>query len=379
MSHLQQAIIYFENGVSFKGRSFGTSGTTSGEIIFNTSLSGYQEITTDPSYAGQIITFCMPEIGNVGANDDDTESENIYANGVIVRNYNETFSNFRAKESLADFLKRHNKIGICDVNTREIVKMLRKEGALMAVISTEIFDTTQLQKYLDETPPISEVNFNDEVSTKSPFTHSQGVWDPQSFSYDKTPDTTKNIVAIDFGIKQNILNELTSVGLNVKVINWDFNAQELIDLFDQKQIGGIFLSNGPGDPKVMKDYLMKEVKALIDHNIPIFGICFGHQLLSMAFGFDTYKLKFGHHGANHPVKNVDGKVEITSQNHIYSIPEEITQVADVIATNLFDGTIQGVKYKDKPIFSVQYHPESNPGPQDSKSYFQSFADMVIKH
>ena len=372
----KHAIIYFENGMCLEGRSFGAEGTCTGEVIFNTSLSGYQEIVSDPSYAGQLITFCLPEMGNVGANRHDNERDIIHTNGVIVRNYNENYSNFRGEESFGDFLKRHNKIGIYGVDTRQIVKMIRDGGALMAVISTEQFDEQVLQDTLQKAPRMADMDFTQKVSTPQPYRHQQSVWNDQAMDYANPPLSHKKIVAVDFGIKQNILNELCSVGLSVEVIAYGFKATELIKRFDSGEIGGIFLSNGPGDPMVVKNTIAQEVKALIDHNIPLFGICFGHQLLSIACGFDTYKLPFGHHGGNHPVRSVQGQVEITAQNHIYTIPPEITQVADIIATNLFDGTIQGVKYKNRPIFSLQYHPESSPGPQDSKSYFQQFADMV---
>jgi carbamoyl-phosphate synthase small subunit len=374
----KKAIVYFSNGKSFLGKSFGADGSGIGEVIFNTSMTGYQEITSDPSYAGQLITFCMPEIGNVGANDDDMESNSIFANGIIARAYNDNYSNFRATSSYSSFLKNHNKVGIYDVDTRAIVSMIRDEGSLMAVISTTQFDTTILQKMINEAPSMDNINFNEQVSTKEPYTHNCGTWNNEKLIYNKPPASKNKILAIDFGIKKNILNELTQAGLEVEVIPYDFDLDNIISRYDSKEIKGIFLSNGPGDPKVLKDKIAGKIKKIADYKIPIFGICFGHQMLSIAYGFDTYKLKFGHHGGNHPIVDTLGKVEITAQNHLYNVPDEIKTVADVIATNLFDNTIEGVFYKDSPILSIQYHPESSPGPSDSKSYFTQFANMVNK-
>ena len=378
MQSLVKAVLYFDNGRSFSCKSFGEEGTKVAEVIFNTSLTGYQEIATDPSYAGQFITFCMPEIGNVGVNADDNESSQIFASGVIVRAYNENYSNFRAEESLASFLKKHNAMGICEIDTRSIVTMLRNEGSQKAIMSTEEFDVNTLKTLLDQSEDMSEINFMPTVSTKEKYTHSAGVWDNAIQKYREVQGINKKVVAIDFGVKRNILNELAETGLEVEVYPWDFDENELITRFEKGEIGGIFLSNGPGDPLVLNDTLTPKLQTLMQSNIPIFAICIGHQLLSIANGFHTYKLKFGHHGGNHPIMTSEGKVEITSQNHIYNIPDNIRDKTEVIATNLFDGTIEGVKYLDKPIFSVQYHPESSPGPRDSKNSFQMFADMIEK-
>lgn len=372
----KKAILYFENGIYFDCNSFGVDGTEVAEVIFNTSMTGYQEITTDPSYAGQFITFCMPEIGNVGANDDDMESKGVFLNGVIAKEYNDNHSNFRATESFASFLKRHNKMGICNIDTRAIVSMLRDNGALMAVMSTEEFDVEQLQLIIDKHPSMDDVNFNELVSTKDSYNHTNGIWDDIKLEYKESKDNKNKILAIDFGIKKNILNELVEANMDVEVIPYNFNPSDVIERFDKKEIHGIFLSNGPGNPQVLKSIMTDKIKAIINHNIPIFAICFGHQMLSIAYGFDTYKLKFGHHGGNHPIVDKNGKIEITAQNHIYNIPKDITKVADIIATNLFDDTIEGVAYKDKPILSIQYHPESSPGPRDSKSLFLEFSNMI---
>jgi carbamoyl-phosphate synthase small subunit len=375
-TNLKEAIVYFSNGKSFKCKSFGAEGSIVGEAIFNTSMSGYQEITTDPSYAGQLIVFCMPEIGVVGVNDDDMESQSIFANGVIVREYNDNYSNFRATQSYASFLKQYNKIGVCELDTRVIVEMLRDEGSLMAVISTKEFDEKVLSQMIKDAPNMDDINFCEKVSTKEPYIHNNGIWDSIKLSYNKSSNTDNKIVAIDFGIKRNILNELTQANMQVEVIPYDFDANEIINRYKNNEIKGVFLSNGAGNPKVLKDTIAPKIKQLIDSKIPMFGICFGHQMLSIAHGFDTYKLQFGHHGGNHPILNSENKVEITAQNHLYNVPDDITQVADVIATNLFDDTIEGVVYKNSPIFSIQYHPESSPGPSDSKRYFTQFLNML---
>lgn len=374
---MKKAILYLENGMAFDVCSFGAGGTKCGEMIFNTSLTGYQEIITDPSYAGQFVVFCMPEIGIIGINDDDVESlSNIpYANGVIVRNYNEFYSNFRAKESLGDYLKKHNIIGISNIDTRFLTKILRKEGALNAIISDEIFDIDKLKDILEKSPKIGEIDYISSVGLKETRIHNKSVFEFNSFSYGK-PNFKKKIIAIDFGIKQNILNELSAVGLECEVISHNFNADDIIKRYNDKEIGGVFLSNGPGDPKILKKEII-EISKLIKAKIPIFGICLGHQLLGLAHGYETYKLPFGHHGANHPVKNMQtNEIEITSQNHIYSLPQSIEKIAFITHKNLFDDTIEGLRYKDSPIISVQHHPEASPGPKEARKIFRDFFNMV---
>lgn len=368
--------IYLENGLYLSAKSFGASGTVTAEIVFNTSMSGYQEIISDPSYAGQFITFTMPEIGNVGVNAQDMESSSAFTKGILVRSYQERYSNFRAEESLGDFLKKYNVMGISDIDTRYLTKTLRKEGAMMMIASTEISDKNELAKLLKQSKRIEEINYIKEVSTKEPYIHNNGVYDCTNFVYKDVPKIKKRIIALDFGVKRNILNELTQVGLEVNVVPSNTSAEIIIAAFDKKEIDGVFLSNGPGDPLVL-DEEVENIKKLIERKIPIFGICLGHQLLSIAHGFDTYKLKFGHHGANHPVKNEkSGLVEITAQNHNYNVPDTITSIAEVTHKNLFDNTIEGLKYNDKPIFSVQHHPESSPGPHESRYIFKQFLDSM---
>ena len=380
MSTLKQAWIYLENGLLLEAKSFGADDTSVGEIVFNTSLSGYQEIMSDPSYAGQFVTFTMPEIGNVGVNTQDMESKSAHAKGMLVRKYQARFSNFRAEESLDAFLVKHNVMGICDIDTRFLTKMVRDEGAMMMVASTKISDKEELKKILETSPRIEDVNYIEQVSTKESYAHTSATYNTSgSFEYKTAPTPQAKIAVIDFGVKRNILNEIVNANIAVEVIPNDFKAEDLIASYNDKNIDGVFLSNGPGDPLVLKKE-QEQIKKLIAAKIPMFGICLGHQLLSISHGYDTYKLKFGHHGGNHPVKNKkSGLVEITAQNHNYNVPDNIVAIADVTHTNLFDNTIEGLKYKDEPIFSVQHHPEASPGPKESAYIFGEFLTLMQKN
>jgi carbamoyl-phosphate synthase small subunit len=373
---MDKIYIYLENGVFLEANSFGAKGTSVGEIVFNTSMTGYQEIITDPSYAGQFITFSATEIGNVGVNEDDNESRGIYTKGVIVKNYQKRFSNFRGEKSLDEFLKEKNILGICNIDTRFLTQTIRDEGAMMMVASTKISNKEELKKILNNSPKIQEINYIKEVGTTKAYVHSQAAWNDDALQYKKPKSSKKKILAIDFGAKLNILNELVEAGLEVEVVPHFITSKEIITRFKNKEIKGVFLSNGPGDPLILKNE-QKMIKDLIDENIPMFGICLGHQLLSIAHGYSTYKMKFGHHGGNQPVlSSLTNQVEITAQNHNYSVPQHITEIAEVTHRNLFDNTIEGVKYKNRPIFSVQYHPESSPGPHESKYLFNEFAKII---
>ena len=375
---MTKVYIYLENGTYLEADSFGAETTSVGEIVFNTSLTGYQEITSDPSYAGQFVTFTMPEIGNVGVNAEDMESKGAFTKGVIVRSYQERYSNFRATDSLENFLKEQGVMGICNIDTRYLTKMLRSEGAMMMIASTEISDKDELKKVLESSPRIEDVNYIQEVSTKEVYKHTNGTYDAVKFKYNEAPTAKAKIVAIDFGVKRNILNELTQAGMDVEVIPNSFDADELISRVKAKEIDGVFLSNGPGDPLVLKKE-QESIKKLISAKVPMFGICLGHQLLSISHGYDTFKLKFGHHGGNHPVKNEKtGMVEITAQNHNYNVPDNIIEIADVTHTNLFDNTIEGLNYKSGHIFSVQHHPEASPGPKESAYIFGEFLSLMGK-
>jgi carbamoyl-phosphate synthase small subunit len=376
-SELKKVYIYLENGTFLEANSFGAEATVVGEIVFNTSMSGYQEIMSDPSYAGQFVTFTMPEIGNVGVNEQDMESSAAHAKGMIVRKHQSRYSSFRAEGSLADFLLKHNVMGICDIDTRYLTKMIRSEGAMMMVASTEISDKDALAKVLADSPRIEDVNYIEQVSTKKAYKHTTSTYnDKAGFEYEEAPKVEAKIAVIDFGVKRNILNEIVSAGIAVDVIPNDFRAEDLIAQYEEKAIDGVFLSNGPGDPLVLKAE-QAQIKKLIEAKIPMFGICLGHQLLSISHGYDTFKLKFGHHGGNHPVKNEKtGLVEITAQNHNYNVPDNITDIASVTHINLFDNTIEGLSYNNAPIFSVQHHPESSPGPKESRYIFSEFLSLI---
>jgi len=376
MSNLKKVYIYLENGTYLEANSFGADNTSVGEIVFNTSMSGYQEIMSDPSYAGQFVTFTMPEIGNVGVNKQDMESLFAHAKGMIVRKYQDRYSSFRAEESLSDFLVKYNVMGICDIDTRFLTKMLRKEGAMMMVASTKVSDKEELKKILENSPRIEDINYIDQVSTKESYLHTSATYSGTAFEYKEASDIQAKIAVIDFGVKRNILNELVNAGIGVEVIPNDFKAEDLVKKYTAGLIDGVFLSNGPGDPLVLKRE-QEQIKKLIDAKMPMFGICLGHQLLSISHGYDTFKLKFGHHGGNHPVKNATtGLVEITAQNHNYNVPDNIVEIADVTHSNLFDNTIEGLKYKDSPIFSVQHHPEASPGPKESSYIFGEFLALI---
>ncbi|EQB39528.1 carbamoyl phosphate synthase small subunit [Sulfurimonas hongkongensis] len=368
--------IYLQNGVFLEANSFGAEGTVVGEIVFNTSMTGYQEVMSDPSYAGQFVTFTMPEIGVVGTNEQDMQSSSAHAKGMIVRKYQKRYSNFRAEASLEEFLLKYNVMGICDIDTRYLTKTIRNEGAMMMIASTSISDKEELKKILENSPRIEDINYIEEVSTKKAYKHESSTYSDREFKFDTPPTPQANIVVIDFGVKRNILNGLVGAGMGVEVIPNNFSADDLIERYNSKSIDGVFLSNGPGDPLVLKKE-QEQIKKLIDAKVPMFGICLGHQLLSISHGYETYKLKFGHHGGNHPVKNIkNGFVEITSQNHNYNVSDNIVEIAEVTHINLFDNTIEGLRYKDSPIFSVQHHPEANPGPKESDYVFNEFLSLI---
>ncbi|AFI05682.1 glutamine-hydrolyzing carbamoyl-phosphate synthase small subunit [Helicobacter cetorum] len=371
--------LYLENGLFLQAQSFGASGTQIGELVFNTSMSGYQEVISDPSYKGQFVVFSMPEIGIVGTNVKDDESPFCCA-GILVRHYNEFFSNARANLSLSAYLKERNVLGISGIDTRSLIKTLRNNGCLMMVASTIEHDKNKLKEILKNAPKISHSPLVESVSTQKIKTHKHGVFDFKTLDYKPFDETMphKTIAVLDFGAKGNILNELQSVGLKALIYPHNTQATELIKAYEDKVINGIFLSNGPGDPLSLQQEI-EEIKQLIEAKIPMFGICLGHQLLSIAQGYPTYKLKFGHHGSNHPVKNLKtNAIEITAQNHNYCVPEEIEKIAVITHRNLFDNTIEGVRYINAPIISVQHHPESSPGPKESHYIFKEFVKLLEK-
>ncbi|OHB60758.1 MAG: carbamoyl phosphate synthase small subunit [Planctomycetes bacterium RBG_13_46_10] len=366
-----KAVLLLEDGAIFEGTSFGAEGQRCGEVVFNTSMTGYQEITTDPSYHEQIITMTYPLIGNVGTNPRDWESRKVYARGFIVKE-NCIPSNFRSKKSLSDYLKKNNVIGLEGIDTRALVKHIRTQGAMRGIISSTELEAKKLQKKLQEYPGLVGRDIVRDVTCKKPYHWEEGVVDILSNQQFKPPKKYK-VVAFDYGAKYNILRLLRSHGCEVYVVPAQTLAKEVLS----RKPDGVFLSNGPGDPAAVS-YAIETVQQLLG-KVPIFGICLGHQLLALALGAKTYKLKFGHRGANHPVKNLQTKqIEITCQNHGFCVDMDSLKRKDVELThiNLNDNTVEGIRCVGLAAFAVQYHPEASPGPHDSNYLFQQFIEMM---
>jgi len=373
-------ILVLEDGSFFKGHGFGFEGTMTGEVCFNTSITGYQEIITDPSYAGQIINFTFPHIGNVGTNNDDHESDKIWTRGVIFNSEISNPSNYRALKHLDNWLKKNKIVGITGLDTRSLTNFIRDKGAPKGTIShikNGKFNIKKLINLSIKWPGLNNLDLAKIVSTKKKYTW-QGfkTWKKEK-GFEKNKKKTHKIIAIDYGIKKNILRYFSNFNCEVIIVPCNLQAKEIIKL----KPDGIFLSNGPGDPAATGNYAIDIIQKLIKINIPIFGICLGHQLLALALKAKTKKMKLGHRGANHPVKNlINNKVEITSQNHGFEIiKESLPKNVGLTHKSLFDNCIEGIKLKNRPVFSVQYHPESNPGPQDSHYLFKQFINEVIKN
>ena len=372
---IKTALLLADDGTKLYGDGFGAIGHTLGEVCFNTAMSGYQEIVTDPSYAGQIVTFTFPHIGNVGTNTADIETSNTAktdaAQGIIVRERITDPSNFRSQSNLSDWLAANNIIGISSVDTRAITTRIRDNGMFNAVLAHApdgYFNEDGLAAQLANFAGLEGADLAKRVSVENTYPWAQGRWQwPDGFNDEPA---RHHVVALDFGIKKNILRCLVSAGCRVTVVPATSAASDILDL----EPDGIFLSNGPGDPAATGTYAVAQIKALIDSGLPVFGICLGHQMLALALGAQTHKMKQGHHGANHPVKDIEtGRVEITSMNHGFTVdrdtlPDSVTETH----TSLFDGTNCGIRLKDRPVFSVQYHPEASPGPQDSHYLFDRF-------
>ena len=373
-SEPQIAKLALEDGTVFTGLAFGAEGTTTGEVVFNTSMTGYQEILTDPSYCGQIITMTYPEIGNYGVNPEDVESLRPHLSGFVVRNVSEIASNFRSNETLDDYLKKMGIVGISNIDTRALVRRTRSQGAMKGVISTETLEDDALIQIAKDSPGLVGRDLVKEVLPDQPLDWNGQLsewWDLRRDEHSIKGEEIK-VVAIDFGMKQNIARHLVDQGFKVHILPGTCTAEEVIAC----EPDGVFLSNGPGDPEAL-DYAIEMIKGILG-KFPIFGICLGHQLLSLACGAKTYKLKFGHRGANQPVQEVStGKIEITSQNHGFCVePDSLPDCLEVTHYNLNDNTIAGVKHKTLPAFSVQYHPEASAGPHDSQYLFRRFRELL---
>jgi len=377
----KNAILIFSDGTVFKGHGIGFVGKTFGEICFNTAITGYQEILTDPSYHGQIITFTFPHIGNVGINLSDIEAKEIKACGLIIRENITSPSNYRSVEDLNIWLRNNSITGICGVDTRKITKLIRSNGAKnVAIIFKENISQSEIDesiKYLQENKDLSGVELASKASLNKSFNWGEeGRWNQEDNKYNLQKNKKLKVVAVDFGAKLNILRCLTEVGCDVEIVGSKATFAEIM----KHNPDGVFLSNGPGDPAETAKYASKTINEILDNNIPLFGICLGHQLLALTIGAKTIKMHQGHRGANHPVQNLKTKkVEITSQNHGFCVDENsLPKNAEVTHRSLFDKTVEGIALTDKKAFSVQYHPESSPGPSDSFYLFESFVKMMQK-
>jgi carbamoyl-phosphate synthase small subunit len=372
------ALLALEDGSLFWGSSIGVDGQTTGEVVFNTAMTGYQEILTDPSYCKQIVTLTYPHIGNVGTNPDDEESSRVMASGLVVRDVPLIHSNWRSEESLEDYLRRNEVVGICDIDTRRLTRILREKGAQNGcIVAGNNVNQEAALSAAREFPGLKGMDLAKVVSSKAPYEWAQGTWSLQGgIPHAPHPIEEKlpyHVVAYDYGVKRNILRMLVDRGCRVTVVPAQAPASEVLALNPD----GVFLSNGPGDPEPC-DYAIRAIEEIVDTGVPLFGICLGHQLLALASGAQTIKMKFGHHGANHPVQDLDTqRVMISSQNHGFAV-DEATLPANMKATHrsLFDGTLQGIERTDRPAFSFQGHPEASPGPHDVAPVFDHFIELI---
>jgi carbamoyl-phosphate synthase small subunit len=367
-----KALLVLADGTVFEGRSFGADLETIGEVVFNTSMTGYQEIMTDPSYKGQIVAMTYSQIGNYGVNSEDIESCAVNVEGFIAREFFDFHSNWRSEKSLTQYLRENKKVGIDSIDTRALTRHLRDHGVQMGIISTTDLNPESLLAKVNKHPGISAFDLVKEVTTKEPYKWTEALWSRGGVTPPLQPPPGKKVVVYDFGVKMNILRHLFSAGFDITVVPAQTPAEEALNM----KPDGIVLSNGPGDPQTVT-YAIEASKKLLGKK-PILGICLGHQILGLALGGRTYKLKFGHHGGNHPVMDLSTrKVEITSQNHNYCVDiNSLGGQVDLTHKNLYDGTEEGMRHKDLPVISFQHHPEAGPGPNDSGYIFQRFREIL---
>ncbi len=369
----QPALLVLADGTTYRGLSFGAPGTTIGEVVFNTGMTGYQEVLTDPSYSGQIVTFTYPELGNTGVNAEDEESNEPQIKGAIARNICPRPSNWRSTQSLPEYLKEHQVPGIYDIDTRALTRKIRTVGSMNGAISTEILDPTELLEKVQSAPSMAGLNLVQKVTTKEIYQWSEATNPDWEFNPAVSGDSGEQftVVAIDFGVKKNILRRLASYGCRVVVVPANTAPAEIL----KYNPDGIFLSNGPGDPSAVTEGI-ETTKELLKSSKPVFGICMGHQVLGLALGADTFKLKFGHRGLNQPA-GLQQQVEITSQNHGFAInADSLAAEVEITHLNLNDQTVAGLRHKSLPLFSVQYHPEASPGPHDADYLFERFVQTM---
>jgi carbamoyl-phosphate synthase small subunit len=369
-----KALLALEDGTCFFGTSIGAEGDSVGEVVFNTALTGYQEILTDPSYYKQIVTLTHPHIGNVGTNSEDHESALPAVSGLVIKDLPFITSNWRSEQPLGEYLKQHRVVAIADIDTRQLTRHLRTHGALKGcLVAGDNIDEQQAIKKANDFPGLVGMDLAKEVSTREPYDWEERTWDIEQGLKVPPAEKTYKVIAYDYGIKRNILRILADLGCELKVVPAKTPVEEVL----KQKPDGVFLSNGPGDPDPC-DYAIQSIRRLVDEGLPVFGICLGHQLLALALGAKTIKMKFGHHGANHPVKDVaNGRVMITSQNHGFAVDENtLPDCLEATHHSLFDGSLQGIHHKDKPAFSFQGHPEASPGPHDLKPIFDHFIELM---
>ena len=373
MANLEPAVLVLADGTAFRGRSIGAHGTAVGEVVFNTAITGYQEILTDPSYCRQIVTLTYPHIGNTGVNDEDDESRRTYAEGLVIRDLPRLHSSWRAQTDLSSYLKQNNVVGIADIDTRKLTRILREKGAQNGCLMGGEPDVKTALEQARAFPGLAGMDLAKVVTTDKPYEWSVGSWQLGK-GYERVDNPRFHVVAYDYGVKRNILRMIVDRGARVTVVPAQMPAREVLRM----KPDGVLLANGPGDPEPC-DYAIEAIGEILDATrVPVFGICLGHQLMGLASGAKTMKMKFGHHGANHPVKDIDtGRVVITSQNHGFAVdPESLPHTLRPTHVSLFDGSLQGLARTDRPAFCFQGHPEASPGPHDIGYLFDRFAKLM---